>query len=223
MNRLELEQPTKVKFTEVEVLSSKDRKPNENPGAALNVSMVVGNDMLTMFDPYLKSAMYMAVANKGDAPVKANKKPQDTLVPEVQNVQIVSDMPKLTTIGMKLGEFAWDLEMTGCKLNIEYGTNGPSGIEAADCKVHKFRIFGQEGGSVIIKYRVEFGDVDSVTHGKLAMLKNCDAVITLMPPEVADDAPMANPLPFEKDGSKTGEKILTAGEAFAKAHEPAGA
>lgn len=198
MHTFGLEEPTKVKVTDVEVLSSKDRKPTDNPGAALNFSMVVGNDMLTMFDGFLKSALYMAVANKGDAPVKQNKV-QDTLVPEVSNQQISSDMPKLTTMGMKLGEFSWDLELIGCLLNIEYGTNGPSGIEADGCKVYRFRIFGQEGGSVIIKFRVEFSDVDSATHGKLAMLKNCEAVITLTPPEAADDAPPTNPLPFDAD------------------------
>jgi hypothetical protein len=214
MNVFALEEPTKVKVTDVEVLSSKDRKPTDNPGAALNFSMVVGNDMLTMFDGYLKSALYMAVANKGDAPVKQNKKAQETLVPEVSNQQISSDMPKLTTMGMKLGEFAWDLELIGCKLNIEYGTNGPSGIEADGCKVYRFRIFGQEGGSVIIKYRVEFSDVDSATHGKLAMLKNCEAVITLTPPVVSDDAPMQNPMPFDADKKTDGEAPLSVEQAF---------
>ncbi|MCY1166943.1 hypothetical protein D9M73_68970 [compost metagenome] len=203
MHIFELDQPTKVKFTDVEVLSSKDRKPNENPGAALNVTMVVGNDMLSMFDGYLKSAMYMAVP-KGTKVPEPPEQAQGDMVPpaKVVNAQIVSDMPKLTNLGIKLGEFAWELESIGYLLHIEYGASGPNGITFKGCKVYRYRLFGQEGGSVIVKYRIEFGDVDSIAHGKLAMLKNCEAVITLTAPVVAGEEDKSNPLPFEKDGSK---------------------
>lgn len=192
-----LDEPTKVKFTDVEVLSSKDRKPNENPGAALNVSMVVGNGMLSMFDGFLKSAMYTAVTPGTKVP-EPEAQAQGDLVPPVKvtNAQIVSDMPKLTTIGMKLGEFSWDLECIGYLLHVEYGASGPNGISFNGCRVHKFRLFGQEGGSCVVKFRIEFGDVDSIAHGKLAMLKNCEAVITLTAPVVEGDNAPTNPLPF---------------------------
>ncbi|MCY1167806.1 hypothetical protein D9M73_77790 [compost metagenome] len=196
----ELEEPTKAKITDVEVLSSKDRKPNENPGAAVNITAVLSNEALTMFDPFMRGNLYQKV-DKAPAPEKA----QGALVPEVSNAQITSDMPKLTTFGIGLGEFSWPLEMVGCILDIEYGTKGPSGIRALGWKVHKFRIFPQEGGSVIIKCRIEFGDVDGETHGRLAMLKNCDAVLTLLAPNAADTEPDTNPLPFNTDGSSTAD------------------
>lgn len=231
MHIFELDQPTKVKFTDVEVLSSKDRKPNENPGAALNVTMTVNNDMLSMFDGNLMSAMYMAVA-KGVKVPEPDEQAQGDMVPpaKVVNAQIVSNMPKLTNLGTKLGEFDWDLECIGHLLHVEYGASGPNGISFNGCKLHKFRLFGQEGGSVIIKFRIEFGDVDSIAHGKLAMLKNCEAVITLTAPVVAGQEDTSNPLPFEKDGSKnTGGNVTPlkgagkaqqAGKAAAGGEEP---
>lgn len=210
----EHEEPTKAKITDVEVLSSKDRKPNENPGAAVNITTVQSNEILSMFDPFMRGNLYSKVAKADGA--SADKKLQGALVPEVNNVQITSDMPKLTTFGVGMGEFAWPLEMMGAILDIEYGVEGPSGIRALGCKVHKFRIFPQEGGSVIIKYRVEFGDVDSETHGKLAMLKNCDVVLTLTAPNVADDTPQTNPMPFDSDVKTTG-KAKTPEQAFEEA------
>lgn len=205
--QFELAEPTKVKFTDVEVLSSKDRKPNENPGAAMNVSMVVSNHMLVMFDGFLKSALYMAVESGGKVQEPAEQAQGDLVPPvKVTNAQIVSDMPKLTTMGIKLAEFTWDLECMGYVLHVEYGASGPNGISFDGCKVHRFRIFGQEGGSCIVKFRIEFGDVDSIAHGKLAMLKNCEAVITLTAPEVeGQEAELSNPLPFDADEPDTPE------------------
>lgn len=214
MNRFELEEPAKVKFTDVEVLSSKDRKPNENPGAALNVSMVASNHVLAMFDGFLKSALYMAVV--GGAKVKEpDSQAQGDMMPAaVTNAAIVSDMPKLTVMGIKLAEFDWSLEGTGYQLGVEYGPSGPNGLNFGGCKVHKFRIFGQEGGSVIIKFRIEFGDVDSAAHGKLAMLKNCEAVITLTAPVVEDVDTRTNPLPLGGTDGRTFENAVTPESAF---------
>lgn len=215
--QFELAEPTKVKFTDVEVLSSKDRKPNENPGAALNVAMTVSNHMLSMFDGFLKSALYTAV-EAGAKVVEPDEQAQGDLVPAVKvtNAQIVSDMPKLTVMGIKLGEFTWELEGIGYLLHVEYGASGPNGISFNGCKVHKFKFFAQEGGSCIIKFRIEFGDVDSIAHGKLAMLKNCEAVITLTAPVVeGQEQVLSNPLPFDADVPDTPEA------AFARTGLPA--
>lgn len=213
----ELLEPTEVKITEVKVLSSKDRKPTDNPGAKLNIIVALSNAMLAMLDGSMRSALYTAVP--GSAHESPDSKPQGALVAEVQNTQIVSDMPKLTGMGQHLKEFGWNLEIIGATLNIEYGTNGPSGITATGCKVSSFRLFCQEGGVVILKFVIETGDVDITTHGKLAMLKNLKAVITLEAPKAADAKP-TNPLPFEADGSQNVAgsnvtKLKTGGKAAA--------
>jgi hypothetical protein len=49
----ELDTPTNAKLQDVIVLSDKDRAPDTNPGAGLDFSMTVSNDMLAMFDGYL--------------------------------------------------------------------------------------------------------------------------------------------------------------------------
>ena len=56
--------------------------------------------------------------------------------------------------------------------------------------------------------------------GKLAMLKNCDVVLTLAAPNVTSDEAPTNPLPFNPDGSANveGEEAQTPEKAFAATH-----
>jgi hypothetical protein len=88
----ELETPTSAKLVDVIVLSDKDRAPETNPGAGLDFAMTVGNDVLTMFDGFLRGLLYTKNASSS-APA------QGTL----DGVAPVSDMPNLTEIGKKLG------------------------------------------------------------------------------------------------------------------------
>lgn len=171
----ELESPTNAKLTDVIVLSDKDRAPDTNPGVGLDFAMTVANDHLAMFDGFLRSVLYTKNAS-------STKPEQATL----DGVQPVSDMPNLTEIGKKLGQFGWDLELTGYTLTCDQGMGGPkSNIELGDCKLTNWRFKPKEGGSVEVKFRVESPDVNEKTHGKLALLKTREFPITLAAPEVA--------------------------------------
>lgn len=170
----ELEAPTQAKLIDVIVLSDKDRAPETNPGAGLDFSMTVGNDVLTMFDGFLRGMLYTKAAN-------SSKPEQGTL----DGVQPVSDMPNLTEIGKKLGRFSWDLELTGYTLTCDQGLGGPkSNITLGDCKLTNWSFKPKEGGSVEVKFRAESPDVSAKVHGDLALLKTREFPITLAAPQV---------------------------------------
>lgn len=170
----ELESPTQAKLVDVIVLSDKDRAPETNPGVGLDFSMTVANDMLTMFDGGLRSALFCKTA-ASSAPA------QGTL----EGVQPVSDMPNLTGIGKAIGQFGWDLELTGYELTLDQGLGGPrSNLTLDDCKLTNWRFKCKEGGSVEVKFRVESPDVNEKTHGKLALLKTREFPILLKAPVV---------------------------------------
>jgi hypothetical protein len=171
----ELESPANAKLTDVIVLSDKDRAPDTNPGAGLDFTMTVGNDVLTMFDGKLRGTLFTKNANSSPASQQG----------ELDGVPPISDMPNLTEIGKKLGQFSWDLELTGYTLTCDQGLGGPkSNIELEDCKLTNWRFKGKEGGSVEVKFRAESPNVSEGMHGKLALLKTREFPITLRAPEV---------------------------------------
>lgn len=53
-----LETPTKVRVLDVRVLSQKDRKPDEQPGAQLLLQATLGIGVLAMFDGFLPGMLY---------------------------------------------------------------------------------------------------------------------------------------------------------------------
>lgn len=217
MNIFELETTTKAKLLDVAVLSDKDRAPDTDPGTALNFVMTVGNDHLAMFDGFLLDALYTAVERKESA--QPQQQGLDG-VPRINGIDITSNKPKLTGLGMKLKEFKWELETTGNTLLIDHGLSGPkSNIEIADVKLSDFKIFPAEGGSVTIKFKAEAPNISEKMHGQLACLKTREVTITLTPPVVSggsDDEDMSNPLPFDADVKPSGT-AKTVEQAFAEA------
>lgn len=169
----ELETATTAKLLEVSVLSDKDREPGTNPGSALDFQITTNNDVLVMLDGSLRTFLYTKNANtetpKGATP--------DMLPPP-------TDVPDLTDAAKHLGRFSWDQELTGYTLTCDHGLGGKSNIELDDCKVIVQSVHPKQGGSVVLKLRVEAPNVSEKTHGKLAMLKTLEVPITLMAPEV---------------------------------------
>lgn len=170
----ELTTPTNAKLLDLDVLSDKDREPDANPGAALDFAITTGNEVLTMLDGRLRGMLYTKNANtevpKGGTP--------DMLPP-------LTELPDLTEIGRRLGQFGWDLELTGYTVTCDQGLGGPkSNIELGDVKVIVKSVLPKQGGTVLIKMRVEAPDVTEKIHGKLALLKTREFPITLTAPEV---------------------------------------
>ncbi len=170
----ELETPTKAKLVDVVVLSQKNREPGDNPGAKLSLELALTNDALAYFDGGLKSALYTKVATQTAAA-------QGSL----EGVAPVSDTPNLTGIGAKVGQLHWELELTGYALTIDTGLGGPkSNVEIGDCVLDNFRILPKEGGTVLVRFDLESGDVTEKAFGKLATLKTREIAILLAAPEV---------------------------------------
>lgn len=183
----ELDQPTKVKITEVRVLSQKNRKIDDNPGAKISVDCLVLNDVLSTFDGHLKGVLY--TKNGGAA-----KDPQGQL----DGVQVVSDMPDLTTVGKQCGTIKWQGDMTGYTLAIDLGIGRPeSNVDEDDCQITGMRITPKDGGSVRLQFHVEAPNLSDKQWPKVAHLKAREVELALFAPDPStqrdveddDDAP----------------------------------
>lgn len=172
----EITNPTNAKITDVLVLADKDRQPDTDPGAGLDVQITTSNHILITLDGALRGMLYTKNANSSSEQKQAS----------LDGVDPVSDLPNLTGIGQRLGQFGWDLELTGYTCVIDQGLGGKSSdIELTDCRLSKFAICPKEGGSCIVKLRIESPVAKEKVHGKLALLKTREVPITLRAPEVA--------------------------------------
>lgn len=193
------ESPTKARVTNVLVLSQKNRKPGELPGAQLAISLQIPNIDLAMLDGGMKSALY----ERSEASSTAD---QDSL----DGIEAVSDAPNLTSFGRKIGKFKFDYEGSGYTLTIVQGIGGEKSDIPIDAGViSAFKLHPKEGGTVDLSFKFESQDVSQATFGKLASLKNIETEITLMPPQAVQDT--INPMPFDQDD----DEPLTAGDIFA--------
>jgi hypothetical protein len=140
----------------------------------VDLTITTSNDVLAHFDGFLRGMLYTKNASSS-APAQAS----------LEGVPPVSDMPNLTEIGKRLGQFKWDTELTGYSMVIDRGLGGKSSnLELEDCKLSNFSVFPKEGGSVVIKFRVESPNVSEKLHGQLAVLKTSERPIQLTAPEV---------------------------------------
>lgn len=220
----ELTTLTKAKLKDVVVLSQKNRQPDEAPGAKLNVQMQLSNDVLSLFDPGLKSWLF---TRAGDSASAAQAK--------LDGIPEASDSPNLTSVGLKIGRFAWHQELTGYTLVIDHGMGGKSNLVVKDCLLSGWKFTPKEGGSVIADVAIESADVSEQQFGKLAKLKSRDMEITLLPPEEAqqqiggeDPAPQrqekpakareTKPAPAPKTKRKVAAKTNDATETFLETH-----
>lgn len=170
----ELESPISAKITDVIVLADKDRQPDTNPGAGLDLAITTSNAILSCFDGTLRSALYTKNANSSQAQG------------QLAGVEPISDMPNLTPLGKLLGQFSLkELELTGYTMVIDRGLGGThSNLELENCKLSNFVLQPKEGGSVVVKLRVESPDIGAKLHGDIAVLKTTERPITLLAPEV---------------------------------------
>lgn len=209
----ELETPTTVKFLDVRTLSSKDRAPDEPPGAQLLLSALMAASSLTMFDGFLSGMLY----RKGGAGTQG----------KLEGLEGV----ELTTIGEHVKRLPWAYEQTGCRVIVQRAT---SNLELDDCKVHAVSFQPQKSG-VLVQWKVDAPALSDAVRGKLTGLKSTEVQITLTGPVVGDSQqtipgtegtdPNAKPAagwPFPKNGGKGGAEASSepqdATEAFTQAH-----
>ncbi|OGT02867.1 MAG: hypothetical protein A2143_05910 [Gallionellales bacterium RBG_16_57_15] len=103
--------------------------------ADLKFEIKVSNDVLSEFDHALKSALY----EKGNAA-------QGELIDEPGHLPSLR-FPLMAPIG-------WGSELPGYETRIHHGIGGNSDISMDDCKVDKFTFEPQDGGTVVVRFRV---------------------------------------------------------------------
>lgn len=130
----------------------------------LKFQVSMSNDVLSEFDPKLKGALY----GKGDSP-------------QGELIQDKSHLPKLKFPNM--GAIKWGYESDGYELIVHYGIDGKSDIKLSDCGIDNFRFDCQEGGTVLMTFRViSHPNPNSTECGRLCDMISHMVDITLTPP-----------------------------------------
>lgn len=150
------------------------------PACDISLTVALGNDVLSYFDPALKVSLY--AQDVGQA------KQSDM-------IGGVSDSPVLRF--PSLGPLNWGWKGAGYELTIHYGVTGDDIVMFVD--IDKFRIACLDGGTVEVTFRAQ-AHPDEVSIGRLAMMIQCEADITLSPP-VPEAGSGGGPL-FGKDGAE---------------------
>lgn len=147
--------------------------PDEKkPATDLKVKIPLANVELSLFHESLKHSLYHYDPQmSGDLVDAANKDEDPEYAPNLR-------FPKLAPLN-------WDLEIIGAKVCIDYGVR--SDIELPDCKVNNFVLEPQNGGTVMVTFRIQ-GHPDGKTAGKLYDLQGREITLTVEPP-AADPTP----------------------------------
>lgn len=191
----ELNSVTPAKIDNVNVRSELAGK-DAHPAVDLRISFYSANHTLSMFDPWLLSALYHK-ADKTAKPADA----QETL----DGVEEVSDVPNLRMpfLGSPI---KWGKEYTGYTLTIDFGLGGKSNVVLGDCAVNNIQFAPKEGGTVTTTIRVQCskGLTEKVL-GKLATLAQHDIQLMLRAPvveqgDIAPEGSEGGPWPFGDKG-----------------------
>jgi hypothetical protein len=88
----------------------------------------------------------------------------------------------------KMGAIKWDWEGAGYTATIDYGLGGDSNIVLHDCKIDHFKFEAQNGGSVVLTFRI-IAHPDTEDVGAICEFMARDIDLTLTAPEAktADD------------------------------------
>lgn len=82
---------------------------------------------------------------------------RQTLYKKDENPDLVEQIEGdgLTALRMpRLGSLKWDQEYSGFQVTVDYGMGGDSNIVLNDVKIDKFKFEAQEGGTVVVTFRV---------------------------------------------------------------------
>jgi hypothetical protein len=184
----ELENMTEVRVLDVRTLASKDRKPDELPGAQLLLQATLSHTYLAMFDKTLPSWLY-----------ESGKGAQGNL----DGIQSAD----LTSLGEHLKRLSWAYEQTGNKVVVDYGIGNKSNISLDDAKAYRLSFQPLKGGSVRVQWTLDIPALTDATRGKLSGLKATNVKMTMLAPEPKED-PQAD-IETAAKPAKAGRKSAT--------------
>lgn len=140
--------------------------PDKLPAADLKFSINVPSESLASFAPELRSLLYCKNGNGGDLANQSH------------------DAPNLRF--PRLGPLAWGGDIIGAELTVHHGLGGKSDLVLGEAKVNRFVIEPQEGGTVLVHFRVQ-AHPDEKAVGKLYGMIQRDVEISLDGPDFSDD------------------------------------
>jgi hypothetical protein len=161
----EIEEFTKVRLDDIEVLSQKNRQPDEAPGVKLHLEMTVSNHLLTTLDGRLKGWLF----ERSEAAQPRATKGKDNVTGTLDGVEPVSDLPNLSSIGKHVKSLKWADEVSGCAAVIRFATT-EMGLDDATCG--PFTIKPKEGGTCVLKFPLEAPNASEGVFAKLAKYKS---------------------------------------------------
>ncbi len=130
--------------------------------ADLKFEIKVGNDVLSEFDPSLKSSLY----KKSDGP----------------QGELIQDAGHLPSLKFPLmGPVKWGKEFSGYEVVVHYGVSGKGDIRLLTCEVDQFRFDCQDGGTVVIGFRV-LAHPEPVAQGRLCEMIKQEVELSLNEP-----------------------------------------
>ena len=153
----------------------------------LKFSRETGNDSLALFHPKLLQSLYYR------AKVTTDQK-------EIEGVEKIAPNLRFP----KLAPLAWDDEIVGARVLIEFGIDDDSAVLLTPAVVDKFRIECSEGGSVCTTFRVQCSNIPDGALDKLGKLLNSETRITIKKPDataagtVYDATPPADKKPEQQ-------------------------
>ena len=142
--------------------------------ADLKFEIKVPNDVLSEFDPSLKSALY--------------RKPDES---DSQAELAIDDPGYLSKLKFPMmGAIKWNKEFAGDELVVHYGVSGRDDIALTAKAVDNFRFDCQDGGTVNVSFRV-IAHPKPEELGRLCEMIQQECEISLIPPSPADLADQA--------------------------------
>jgi hypothetical protein len=157
----------KAKLASLNARAEKHGEENK-PAADLTFTFDAPNDILSEFDPALKSSLY----RKADA--------SD---PQIELSEVEGYAPKLRFPAMS--GFKWDYEMLGGTITVHHGIGERSDLAMELAKADRFSFEPKDGGTVAVTFRVIVHPTEKQVGRLFGMIQE-EVHVTLEPPEAAD-------------------------------------
>ena len=191
----EIEEFTTARLDDIEVLSQKNRQPDEAPGVKLHLEMTLSNHALPTLAGHLKGLPF----ERNEAAAPKVTKTKDNQTGTLTGVEPVSDLPNLSNVGKHVKRIKWSEEVTGCVAVIRFATTE---FPLDDCSCGPFTILPKEGGTCVVKFPLEAPNASEKVFAKLAKFKSRDIDVKVKQNGPADDGQKSLDDVASKDGGK---------------------
>ena len=137
------------------------------PAVSLGIEITTGNQILDLLDASLRRTLYRATDNQ----------------PMLPGVEVSTPLLNCDVIDRVVLEKKFE----GWNLSVDDSIDADNPMCLGGCKVDKFSIEPQQGGTVVLRFRVGTSDVDAEKLGALAMHNGQSIWILLTAPEDKPD------------------------------------